>query len=77
MAAEHSYRFSFGPWNIGEGGDPYGPPTRPAREFAWKLSQAKTMGYDAMMFHDDDTVPDIDSKSSREVLDEAKALRPP
>lgn len=73
--AEHQYRFSFGPWNIGEGADPYGPPTRPARDFAWKLAQAKTMGYDAMMFHDDDVVPDIDSKSARQVREEAAAMR--
>ena len=27
------YRFSFGPWNIHEGADPFGPPVRPARRF--------------------------------------------
>jgi hypothetical protein len=24
-----AYRFSLGPWNIGTGGDPFGPPVRP------------------------------------------------
>jgi xylose isomerase len=38
---EIQYRFSFGPWNISEGADPYGPPTRPAKDFAWKLEQVK------------------------------------
>ncbi len=28
------YRFSFGPWNISEGADPFGPPVRPTIEFA-------------------------------------------
>lgn len=71
MTTEHQYRFSFGPWNIGEGADPYGPPTRPTRELAWKINQAKSMGFDAMMWHDDDVVPDIDSKSSKQVMEEA------
>ncbi len=28
------YRFSFGPWNIHEGADPFGPPVRPSIPFA-------------------------------------------
>lgn len=75
MSTEHTYRFSFGPWNISEGADPYGPPTRPTRELAWKMSQAKGMGYDAMMWHDDDVVADIDSKSSSQVMQEAGEVR--
>ena len=68
------YRFCFGPWNLSEGADPYGPPTRPAQSFDWKLAQMKKLGFDAMMFHDDDAVPDIDTKSSAQVLKEAKEL---
>jgi len=75
MASEHTYRFSFGPWNIGEGADPYGPPTRPVRELAWKMEQAKGMGYDAMMWHDDDVVPDIDNKSGKQVMEEAAGVK--
>lgn len=75
MAKKHHYRFCFGPWNISEGGDPYGPTTRPAQSFDWKLSALKQLGFDAMMFHDDDAVPDIDSKSHSQVLKEAKQLR--
>ena len=63
MAKAHQYKFCFGPWNISEGGDPYGPPTRPPQTFDWKLAQLKKLGFDAMMFHDDDAVPDIDGKS--------------
>lgn len=72
---KHHYKFCFGPWNISEGQDPYGPPTRQAQTFDWKLSQLKKIGYDAMMFHDDDVVPDIDTKSSKQVLQEAKEMK--
>ncbi len=75
MAKKHAYKFCFGPWNISEGGDPYGPTTRPAQSFDWKLGALKKLGFDAMMFHDDDAVPDIDSKSHSQVLKEAKQLR--
>ena len=70
----HSYKFCFGPWNISEGADPYGPPTRPAQSFDWKLAQLKRLGFDAMMFHDDDAVPDIDNKSPQQMVKEAKEL---
>ncbi len=69
------YKFCFGPWNISEGADPYGPPTRPVQTFDWKLDQLKKLGYDAMMFHDDDAVPDIDGKSDQQLRQEAKQLK--
>jgi xylose isomerase len=75
MAMKHNYRFCFGPWNLSEGQDPYGPPVRPPQTFEWKLSQLKKHGFDAMMFHDDDAVPDIDCKSAAQIRKEAKALR--
>jgi xylose isomerase len=75
MAKAHSYKFCFGPWNISEGQDPYGPTTRPAQTFDWKLAQLKKLGFDAMMFHDDDAVPDIDSKSESQIRKEAKELK--
>ena len=71
----HKYRFCFGPWNLSPGQDPYGPPTRCDRPFDWKLAQLKKHGFEAMMFHDDDAVPDIDSKSGAQILREAKELR--
>lgn len=71
----HRYRFCFGPWNLSEGADPYGPPTRSTQPFDWKLAQLKTLGFDAMMFHDDDAVPGIDGKSEQAILNEAKELR--
>ncbi|MGI8604828.1 MAG: TIM barrel protein [Verrucomicrobiales bacterium] len=75
MAKAHSYKFCFGPWNLSPGQDPYGPPTRADRPFDWKLAQLKKHGFDAMMFHDDAAVPDIDGKSHRQILNEAKALK--
>src|SRR3981189_1652855 len=45
-----TYRFSIGPWNISEGRDPYGPETRPTKDFAWKLEQVKKGGFGAGMF---------------------------
>jgi xylose isomerase len=75
MAKAHQYKFCFGPWNISEGQDPYGPPTRAAQTFDWKLDQLKTQGFDAMMFHDDDAVPDIDGKSEAQLKTEAKNLK--
>ncbi len=75
MAKKTDYKFCFGPWNISEGQDPYGPTVRKPQTFDWKLAQLKAHGFDAMMFHDDDAVPDIDSKSAAQVLKEAKALK--
>src|SRR5438874_3909210 len=75
MSQRHDYKFCFGPWNLSEGQDPYGPTTRPAQSFDWKLDQLKDLGFDAMMFHDDDAVPDIDGKSNAQVHKEAKALK--
>ena len=34
---KYGYRFSFGPWNIHEGADPFGPEVRPSLTFAQKL----------------------------------------
>lgn len=75
MPKKHTYKFCFGPWNISEGQDPYGPPVRPPADFDWKLAQLKKLGFDAMMFHDDDAVPDIDSKSESQIRREARKLR--
>jgi xylose isomerase len=69
------YRFCFGPWNISEGADPYGPPARKARSFDWKLAQLRRLGFGAMMFHDDDAVPDVDRKPWPQVRREALRLK--
>src|SRR3954468_12708514 len=75
MPKRHDYKFCFGPWNLSEGQDPYGPTTRPAQTFDWKLDQLRKLGFDAMMFHDDDAIPDIDGKSDVQIRKEAKELK--
>ena len=73
MAAQ--YRFSFGPWNIHEGADPFGPSVRPSVAMAEKLEVYRRLGFDALMLHDDDAVPDIEKKSASEVKNDAAAFR--
>ena len=72
---KYGYRFSFGPWNIHEGADPFGPTVRPSVPFAEKMKILKDLGFDAMQFHDDDAVPDLDAKSAAEIAREARAMR--
>ncbi|MFV1967034.1 MAG: TIM barrel protein [Pirellulaceae bacterium] len=60
MAAD--YLFSFGPWNIHEGADPFGPVVRPSLEFAQKLRMYKELGFGGVQFHDDDAVPNMEDK---------------
>src|SRR5262245_36445422 len=51
------YRFTFGPWNISMGADPFGPPARQEVAFADKIKEYKKLGFDGVQFHDDDVVP--------------------
>jgi xylose isomerase len=52
-----AYRFSFGPWNISTGADPFGPPVRKEVAFAKKIREYKRLGFDFVQLHDDDVVP--------------------
>ncbi|MCI0381103.1 MAG: TIM barrel protein [Gemmataceae bacterium] len=51
-----NYRFTFGPWNISTGADPFGPPVRKEVAFAAKIKEYKKLGFDGVQFHDDDVV---------------------
>src|SRR5262245_54681989 len=51
-----TYRFTFGPWNISTGADPFGPPARKEVAFAAKIREYKSLGFDGVQFHDDDVV---------------------
>jgi xylose isomerase len=55
-ASPRAYRFTFGPWNISTGADPFGPPVRKEVAFAAKLREYKKLGFDGVQFHDDDAV---------------------
>ncbi len=68
------YRFSFGPWNIHTGADPFGPPVRDEFSFAEKLACYKELGFDGVQFHDDDVVSDADA-AWREQEREAKRVK--
>ena len=70
-----SYRFSFGPWNLSEGADPFGPPVREPFTFLEKVKIAQQLGFDALQFHDDDAVPDLDSLGPEEIAKQARATR--
>ncbi len=70
-----TYRFSFGPWNIHEGADPFGPPVRESFAFDEKLEVYSRLGFEGVQFHDDDVVPNIDSRSPAEVLRRARDVR--
>jgi len=73
MAGE--YRFTFGPWNIHEGADPFGPTVRPSIEFAKKLRMYKELGFDGVQFHDDDAVPNMENMSPSDIVQEAAEVK--
>src|SRR5512145_819523 len=70
-----TFRFSFGPWNIHEGADPFGPTVRPSVPFAEKLKFYKKLGFDGVQFHDDDAVPNINTLSRAEIEKTAQEMR--
>jgi xylose isomerase len=72
---QHNYKFSFGPWNISDGRDVAGPAVRPVQSLGWKLEQAKQAGFDAMMMHDEDIVPEIDSLTAADIAKAAKEIK--
>jgi len=69
------YRFSFGPWNIHEGADPFGPTVRDGVQFARKLKLYKQLGFDAVQFHDDDAVPNMDKLTPEQIIRQAEEVR--
>ncbi len=73
MAGE--YRFSFGPWNIHEGADPFGPTVRDTIVFTEKLKLYKKLGFDGVQFHDDDAVPDMNKLGPSEITKQAEKVR--
>jgi len=72
---KYGYRFSFGPWNIHEGADPFGPSVRPSRAFEDKLAEYKVLGFDAVQFHDDDAVPNLNDLSPAQIRKQSQAVR--
>jgi xylose isomerase len=69
------FKFTFGPWNIHEGADPFGPMVRKSIEFSKKLQSYKKLGFDGVQFHDDDAVPDMNNLSPQQIINQAKELK--
>lgn len=69
------YRFSFGPWNISEGADPFGPNTRSHFDHEAKFSLYRPLGFEGVQFHDDDVVPGIDSLSAPQIMAKAAKVK--
>ncbi len=70
-----AYRFSFGPWNIHTGADPFGPEVRPAIAFGRKVKLCRELGFQAMQFHDDDAVPEPEKKTPAQLEKAAVEVR--
>jgi xylose isomerase len=72
---QKKYRFTFGPWNISMGADPFGPPVRKDVEIAVKLREYKKLGFDGVQFHDDDAVPnDLDAAATERAARDMKKV---
>lgn len=72
---ETNYRFSFGPWNISEGGDPFGPDIRPVFPHEEKFALYRPLGFEGVQFHDDDVVTDLDAQSSSQIETKAAEVK--
>ena len=70
-----TFRFSFGPWNIHEGADPFGPEVRKSIEFNTKLAAYKKLGFDGIQLHDDDAVPGMDDMTPAQIVKAAEELK--
>lgn len=69
------FKFSVGPWNVHSGADSYGPPTREEIDVYEKYRRFKEIGFDAIQFHDDDAVPNINDYTDEEIRQKARELR--
>ena len=69
------FKFSVGPWNVHEGADAYGPATRETIPMEEKIKKFKEMGFDAVQFHDDDAVPNINNLNDEQIINEAEKVK--
>jgi xylose isomerase len=68
------FRFSFGPWNIHEGADPFGPAVRDSIPFSRKLTLYRELGFGAVQLHDDDAVPNMNQLKPVQIVKAARSL---
>jgi xylose isomerase len=69
------FKFTFGPWNIHEGADPFGPAVRKSIGFSEKLMMYKKLGFDGIQLHDDDAVPGLDHLKPEQIIKQAVELK--
>ena len=69
------FRFSFGPWNISEGADPFGPDVRPVVPDEEKYALFRPLGFEGVQLHDDDVVPCLEGMSPQQVMDKAAEMK--
>ncbi|HOY64835.1 MAG TPA: TIM barrel protein, partial [bacterium] len=70
-----TFRFSFGPWNIHEGSDPFGPTVRDSIALSKKLETYRKLGFDGVQFHDDDAAPKMNGMSESAIRKEAAKVK--
>jgi xylose isomerase len=75
MSNPSPYRFSFGPWNISEGADPFGPEVRSSFPHEAKFALYRPLGFEGVQFHDDDVVPGLDALTPAQVLSKAAEVK--
>lgn len=75
MSKPTKYRFSFGPWNISEGADPFGPEVRKAFPHEKKFALYKPLGFDGVQFHDDDVVPGLDGLTPDQIAKQSAKVK--
>jgi xylose isomerase len=69
------FKFSVGPWNVHEGADIFGPEVRKSIKFEEKVKKFKEIGFDAVQFHDDDAVPEMNDLSNAKITERAKEVK--
>lgn len=69
------FKFSVGPWNVHTGADSYGPSTRKEIPFEEKIKKFAEIGFDAIQFHDDDVVPNMNNLTEEEIKAAARKVK--
>jgi xylose isomerase len=69
------FKFSVGPWNVSEGSDAFGPEVRKTIPLGKKVETFKKLGFDAVQFHDDDAVPEMNDLSPDQIRARARETR--
>lgn len=69
------FKFSVGPWNVHEGADSFGSEVRKSIPLEEKIVKFKEIGLDAVQFHDDDAVPEINNLNENQIRVRAREIK--